>query len=59
MDGSGVVTMSKICELLILEMTKRSLLSRENVEDKSPINVQDVLNAIRDQEIYDLFAEHL
>lgn len=58
-DSSAVVTMSKVCEMLVLELVKRSLLSRENPEDRSSIKVDDVLNAIRDNELYDLFSEHL
>lgn len=58
-DGSAVVTMSKISEIFVLEMVKRSLLSRTNADDASPIGVRDVLNAIRDHDPYDLFAEHL
>lgn len=58
-DGSAVVTMSKISELFVLEIVKRSLLSRTNPDDVSPIGVRDVLNAIRDHDPYDLFAEHL
>lgn len=58
-DGSAVVTMSKISEIFVLEIVKRSLLSRTNADDASPIGVRDVLNAIRDHDPYDLFAEHL
>jgi hypothetical protein len=58
-DGSAILTLSQAAELLVLELAKRSYFSRENPEDKSPIKVEDVLIAIRDHEVFDLFAEHL